>query len=316
MKKCAKNIYYPVLLLVMGILLIVYIYHIFFSSYINVNNVNVHRDTLKDLLAQIENKSVPHPYGKQVNRFLSWEDDSSFLELCGQYGAILRLAAFQTTLPDPLPGEKDNVALAADLLAGAIVLPGDYFSLNQTIGPYNRERGFKDGPAYSGNNVVSAVGGGVCKIATTLYNVAVLANLNILERHVHGMLVPYVPPGQDATIVYGIKDFSFKNNSEYPLVIWADTEGDDLTIAIYGGAYPPKVIWHHELLGWQKRQTIYRNNINLLPGEEKIVIPGADSVTVKSWITIENFDGAPLTKDLGVNYYKPMPQVIEKIFLE
>jgi hypothetical protein len=311
MKKVAKDIFYTALLSGMVIILIGYIHHIFFF-----NNVNVHNETLDDLLTQLEDKSSPHPYGKPVYGFLNWEDDSSFLDLCGQYGAILRMAAFQTTLPDPLPGEKYNVALAADLLAGAVVKPGEFFFLNKVIGSYTRERGFKEGPAYSGNQVVSTVGGGVCKIATTLYNVTVLANLKISERHAHGMLVPYVPPGQDATIVYGVKDFSFRNNTEHPLVIWANTEGDTLTIAIYGSTYPPKVTWHHELLSWQKRHTIYRNNTNLHPGEEQIIIPGADGVTVKSWLTIEYPDGTLITKDLGIDYYKPMPRVVEKIILE
>lgn len=312
MKKVTKDFFYIALLSGMVIILIAYIYHIFFLGKKTVNNVHVHSANLDELLTQDEDKNSSHLYGKPVYGFLSWEDNSSFLELCGQYGTILRMAAFQITLPDPLPGEKSNVILAADLLAGAVVKPGDIFSLNQDVGPYSRERGFKEGPAYSGNNVVSAVGGGVCKIATTLYNVAVLVNLNILERHPHSMLAPYVPPGQDATVVYGVKDFSFKNNTDHNLVIWADTEGDTLTIAIYGGTYPPKVTWHHELLSWQKRHTVYRNNSNLLPGEEKIIIPGSDGVTVKSWLTIEHLDGTILTRDLGIDYYYPMSQVIEK----
>ena len=37
------------------------------------------------------------------------------------------------------------------------------------------------------------------------YNVAVLSNLKIIERHNHSMPVPYVPYGQDATVAYGSK---------------------------------------------------------------------------------------------------------------
>ncbi len=259
-----------------------------------------------------EPESSPVPYGKPVYGSLSWETEAPFREECNKCGVKLRLAAFQIYFPDALPGEKSNVIRAAGLLAGKVVQPAEYFSLNRAIGPYSRERGFVEGPAYSGSYVVSAVGGGVCKVATTLYNAAVAANLQILERHTHSMLVPYVPPGRDATVAYGFKDLSFKNTTEYPLLIWTDTKGTSLTVALYGGAYPPRVIWNHERLGWQKRPTVYHHNPSLKAGEEKIIYPGSDGVTARSWLTILGRDGTTETRDLGVAYYRPMPKVIEK----
>lgn len=259
-----------------------------------------------------EETNFPHPYGRVPEGPLSWEDDPDFLKTCKRHQAILRMSAFQIAFPDPWPGERANVVLAAELLTGIVVQPAQYFSLNQAIGPYSSERGFKEGPAYSGSNIISTVGGGVCKVATTLFNAVVLANLQVLERHPHTMPVPYVPPGQDTTIAYGYKDFSFINNNAYPVVIWAGTKGDTLTVAIYGEELPPPVTWNHEYLGRQKRSTIYRDNPNLAPGEEKIIIYGADGVTVKSWLTIENPDGAPVTLNLGIDYYSPLAQVIER----
>ena len=91
---------------------------------------------------------------------------------------------------------------------------------------------------------------------------------------------------------------------------------DTLTIAMYGSTAPPLVTWRHELLNWQKRPIVYRNNPNLLPGEEKIITSGADSVTVKSWLVIDGFDGTQTTRKMGTSYYSPLPRVIEKIFLD
>lgn len=308
MKKNVKNLFYIALLSGLGVILMYCINHSFFG----ISEIDDHNEALSDLLIQLEDKSCPFSTYKPPLGSLSWENDSSFLEICGKHGATLRLSAFQITMIDPLPGEKHNVALAADLLAGTVVGPGVYFSLNNSIGPYTSERGFEEGLIYSGENLVTAVGGGVCKIATTLYNAALFANLRILERYPHSMLVPYVLPGQDATVAYGARDLSFENNSDDPLVIWSDTRGNTLTIAIYGAKSPSKVTLHHELLSWQKRHTVYRNNSNLLPGEEKIIVKGADSVTVKSWLTIEDPDGTVATKDLGIDRYNPMPKVIEK----
>jgi len=305
LKNLFKNIVMKIIVLELVITLIIGFLIFFKRSNLDKNP----QASLANRVGQLNNL---HQYGRPVSGSLMWEDDKNFQELCAKYKASLRMAAFQTTLPDPLPGEKYNVALAADMLAGTVVNPGEIFSLNLTIGPYTSERGFKEGPTYSGTQVVKTVGGGVCKIATTMYNVAILANLKIVERRAHGMLVPYVPPGQDATVSYGNQDFKFQNDTEHPIIIWADTKGNTLYAAIYGSTRPPKVTWHHEILDRQKTRTIYRNNSNLQAGEEKVIIAGADGLTVRSWLTIEYSNGKSIKKELGIDHYKPMPRVVER----
>lgn len=259
-----------------------------------------------------ELKVSDHPYGKPFIGILPWENNPRFKTRIAGKNMKIRMGAFQTTLPDPLPGEESNVALAADLLAGIIVKPGEVFSMNHKIGPYSRARGFQDGPAYYGAEIIKVTGGGVCKIASTLYNVTTLANLKIIERNPHSMPVPYVPPGQDATVSSSNKDFRFMNNSSGPILIWADTKGNTLYMAIYGGNQPPKVTWRHTILSRKPTRTFYRKNRNLRPGVEKTVIPGADGFVVKSWLTIKYHDGRTEYKNLGVDDYNPLPHVIEK----
>ncbi|NMB41928.1 MAG: hypothetical protein GX996_08335 [Firmicutes bacterium] len=312
--KVARGFLYAVALWGVAVILISYFPSVYYKDKGAADIIDVHGNNLENLLTKLEEHRSPYPYGGAVHGVLDWEDDNNFLKACRRCETRLRMAAFQITLLDILPEEKYNMVLAADLLSGIVVEPGEHFSFNGAIGPYSKERGFKEGPIYSGNSVMMAAGGGVCKVATTLYNVAVLANLDILERHPHSMLVPYVFPGQDATVAYGSLDFSFKNGTDYPLLIWTGTKANTLTVAIYGRSHPPKVAWHHELLSWQKKHTVYRHNPNLSPGEERVVVPGAGSVTVKVWLTIENIDGSSFTKDLGIIYYNPMPKIIEKVF--
>lgn len=254
-----------------------------------------------------------HPYGKPIpeKTRLWWENDPDFQSLCLRHQATVRRGAFQTTLPDPLPGEEHNVQLAASIIAGKVVNPGEVFSTNGAIGPRTTERNFQKGPAYYGSQVIQTVGGGICKIASTLYNVAILADLEIVERWPHSMLVPYVPPGQDATIA-AYKDFRFRNNTGFPLVIWAESKDQTLYIAFYGKERPPKVIWQHEILGRWDYQTIYRKNDQLKPGEERVIIPGAEGMRVRSWLTIEAPTGEKTIKKRGVDYYYPLAQVVER----
>ncbi len=252
-----------------------------------------------------------HPLGRPVRGGLPWEGTEKFARLRKARQTPVRLSAFQTTLPDPLPGEEYNVALAADRLAGTLVGAGRVFSMNQTLGPYTAGRGFRRGPVYVGESVSTTIGGGVCKIATTLYNVAILAGLEILERRAHGMPVPYVPPGQDATVTYGVQDLRFRNGTAAPVMIYADTRGNTLYMAIYGREEPPKVSWHHQILDRKRRSVIRRPNPALPPGRERIALPGADGLTVRSWVTIAYPDGRTAIKRLGVDRYRPMPKVVE-----
>ncbi len=254
----------------------------------------------------------PHRYGRVVTQQLPWELDPGFIKAIHTYNTPIRIAAFQTTLPDPLPGEEYNVSLAARILSGTLLQPGKVFSMNSQIGPYSMKQGFQQGPTYVGPQVFLSTGGGVCKIASTLYNVAILANTTIVERHPHSMLVPYVPAGQDATVYTGVKDFRFKNNYGFPILIWSQTKGNTLFIAFYGLTKPPEIKWRHQILNRQKTYKVYRYNKNLSPGEEKIVVPGADGMLVKSWITITESNGISNEKYLGADYYRPLPYVIER----
>ena len=232
------------------------------------------------------------------------------VEQCRQLDIHRMAVAFRTILPDPLFGEEENIKVAADYLAGTVVAPGQILSLNNIIGPYTTARGYGEGPTYIANRVVGTIGGGVCKIASTLYNAVVAADLKIVERHPHSMLVPYVPPGRDATIAWGGKDFRFKNNRSTPIVLWAESTGSILYIAVYGQFNPPEVAWHHKELHRQPTWTIEQLNSKLPPGMTRR-LDGSDGVTVQTWIEVSYPDKLKDRRPMGTDYYRPMPNIVE-----
>jgi len=240
-----------------------------------------------------------------------WEDDKHFLKAQDRNNTQVLMGAYCSVLLDPLPGEEYNVKLAADALRGKVVEPGEVFSQNQSLGPYTKSRGYREGASYSGGNIVQTEGGGVCKIASTLYNGVILSNLDIIERHNHSMPVNYVPYGQDATVAYGAKDFKFRNNTEAPILIWSEMVGHRLYIALYGQKLPPKVRWDHKIMNVVEAPIYYRENLELQKGEERVIIKGIDGATVESSIVIEHKSGEVETKNLGISHYNPMPHIIE-----
>lgn len=120
-------------------------------------------------------------------------------------------------------GRVQNIILSTKALNNTLLLPGEVLSFNETVGPPTAERGYQLAPIIMGGEVVPGYGGGICQTATTLYNAALKAGLEILERHAHSIPIDYVPPGMDATIAYESLDLKFRNNRLTPIIIkgWA-----------------------------------------------------------------------------------------------
>jgi vancomycin resistance protein YoaR len=243
---------------------------------------------------------------------LPWESDDRFLETIGKYKSIKKLAAYKAELKDPLPGEGDNIELAANKLAGQVVQPGRLFSQNRVLGPYTRQKGYRSGPTYAGTRITTTIGGGVCKVASLLYNLATFSDLQNVRRYPHSMTVPYVPPGQDATVYYGIKDIIFKNTSDNTIIIWAQKVDNTLYMAFYGFYIPPRVRWHHEIIKQLPTYTVYKRNKNLKRGEQRVVLEGGPGIVVNSHVDVQYPDGTTKVFQRGRAYYSPCPRVIER----
>jgi len=130
----------------------------------------------------------------------------------------------------------NNIGIVAEKLNGLIMMPGDEFSYNETIGERTEEAGFKAAPAYDDGQVVYQLGGGICQGSSTLYCTVLNADLEVLNRRCHDFDPGYLPMGLDATVSWGSPDFKFKNSSDYPIRIVAlcDKEEHSLTIEIWG----------------------------------------------------------------------------------
>lgn len=129
---------------------------------------------------------------------------------------------------------KSNLELAAKKINGVIILPGETFSYNQVLGKRTVEAGFREAGAYAGGTVVTAIGGGICQVSSTLYNSVLLSDLEVIARSNHSLPTGYVPVGRDATVSWGGPEFKFKNNRKYPIKIVASTNGKKVTVSIQG----------------------------------------------------------------------------------
>lgn len=129
-----------------------------------------------------------------------------------------------------------NIDLAASRLNGVILLPGETFSYNDTVGPYTKSSGYKDAGTYQNGQSIDATAGGICQLSSTLYWTTLKANLEIVERNKHAFNGGYMPViGTDATVWSNQLDFRFKNDTEYPIKIEAyQDKSHKLHVTIYG----------------------------------------------------------------------------------
>ena len=127
-----------------------------------------------------------------------------------------------------------NLGLACEAIDGVVLLPGESFSYNDTLGERTAAKGYKAAPSYEGGLTVDTLGGGICQVSSTLYYSTLFADLEIVERWNHGYVSSYMDPGMDATVSWGGADFCFANNTDYPIRIKAWRTDGYVNVEIYG----------------------------------------------------------------------------------
>lgn len=165
------------------------------------------------------------------------------------------LSHYSVSLDGLTLAQKKNICLAANRLNNIYIQPKKIFSFNLQTGPRTLENGFLPSRAILENDVIESVGGGICLVASTLYNAVLLADLDVIERKAHSKVVHSVPPGLDSTVWYGINDLKFRNNSSNKMRINTACDYKTLNINIMGSKtqdspliYTKKIIINPHLL--------------------------------------------------------------------
>ncbi|PSR20099.1 MAG: vanomycin resistance protein VanB [Sulfobacillus acidophilus] len=221
-----------------------------------------------------------------------------------------RLATRTTNYFHATPSQAKNIELVATRLNGAVVSAGQIFSYYRQVGPYTQANGYGWGRMFVGDRIVPSIGGGVCQGSSTLYSALLRTGLPIVERHQHGLTVPYLPPGEDATVAEDYLNFRFRNNQSTPILITAAASQRHLTVSIWGARPGPEIVVEHQILDEYPFRTITRTNPRLQPGQTVIEAPGQVGVRVKNWLEIKTAHGTEI-KNLGIDTYRASPRIVE-----
>ncbi len=144
------------------------------------------------------------------------------------------LASYTTRFNPAKRNRTHNLRLAAGYVDKTFIPPSGTFSYNTAIGPRLEKNGYKPAPIFANNEIVQEVGGGICQVATTIYNTALLSGLEIRARMPHSRPVDYAPRGRDATVYYGQQDLKFTNPLPHSIYLRAKVSGNKVTVWVLG----------------------------------------------------------------------------------
>ena len=204
-----------------------------------------------------------------------------------------------------------NISLAAQFFNGTVLMPGEEFSYNGTVGSRQASRGFLPAPAYVSGQTVQEIGGGVCQGSSTIYLAALRANLEITERYPHGYITRYVPDGMDATVYYGVKDFKFKNDTPFPVKIQGSVSGRTLTVNILGTKSDNITVeMTNETVGTTGYNTVYKVDSSLSAGSSRVDVTPYAGYTIKTYRNLYENGKLIDTKLEDTSVYKSRDKVV------
>lgn len=223
-----------------------------------------------------------------------------------------KLSTYTTRYDGGDKNRSTNLEIACEKINDKIILPGETFSYNKTLGARTTTAGYKTAKVYENGAVVDGIGGGICQISSTLYNAVLKANLEIVERRNHQFITSYVPEGRDATVAYGITDFKFKNSRKYAIKIKATALNGVATIDIYGIKEDTEyqITFDTKTISTIPFTTKYTDDNTLPVGTEKIKQKGANGSVTETYI-IKSLNGQVVSNTLlSKDTYSAMPRII------
>ena len=192
-----------------------------------INGFTLDKDSTKEILkesfANLKEETIIEVKGKIVKNEVKYSHLSNVNK---------KVSSFTTYFLNS-GNRGHNISHAASKLNGTILMPGEEFSYLKTVGPYSYANGYRPAPIYLNGVASTANGGGVCQLATTLYNAQLRAGLQTVIRRNHSIAPNYVPKGLDATVYSTTTNYKFKNQYEYPIYIVCYVKGNYLTVDIW-----------------------------------------------------------------------------------
>jgi vancomycin resistance protein YoaR len=198
-----------------------------------------------------------------------------------------------------------NIRKVAEVVNGAIVKPGDTFSLNGFTGPRGLEQGYVESGVIDHGRPAKAVGGGISQFATTLYNATYFAGLEDVTHTEHSYYISRYPEAREATVYEGAIDLQFRNNTNSGILIESFGNSSNVTVRIWG----TKTVDVESVTGDRYAQT-QPESVTLPKGDDCVASKGAPGFTTSNTrIISDRASGNEVYRHTRTVKYDPVPIV-------
>ena len=229
------------------------------------------------------------------------------------YAGINTMLATYSTHFKPWDDNRNaNLRLATSRIHGTVLKPGEVFSYNKSVGHRTQQEGFRMAPVILDGKLVPDWGGGVCQVSSTLYNAALLADLDVVDRSNHGRAIGYVPLGFDATVVDGLIDFQFKNNLKRPVLLYSVITDNELMFSILGNEKdaPPPIELDYVVHKVIEPIEIKQPDPTLEVGKEEVDESPQRGFRVSTY-RIRTINGKQVSQLLATDDYEPVNRIVK-----
>ncbi|OMQ14074.1 vanomycin resistance protein VanB, partial [Modestobacter sp. VKM Ac-2676] len=146
-----------------------------------------------------------------------------------------QVSSFATNFTNAASGT--NIRVVAAEVDGALVRPGETFSLNGYTGPRGTAQGYVPAAVISGGELSQAVGGGISQFATTMFNAVFFAGLEDVYHKPHSFYISRYPAGREATVYEGQIDLKWRNDTDTGIYVQTEWVPGSLTVTFWGTKY-------------------------------------------------------------------------------
>jgi len=153
----------------------------------------------------------------------SWEIDAEMAEFVSEFPTGADNAA-----------RTENIRVGLRYLNGSVVMPGQQFSLAETLAPISTERGYVEAGVIKDGRLVMGMGGGLSQVSTALLNTAWFAGVELNAFTPHSYYISRYPVGREATISVGQIDNVWTNDTSSPVIIQTFIDGDAIVMRFWG----------------------------------------------------------------------------------
>ena len=196
----------------------------------------------------------------------------------------------------------ENIRRVAEQVNGAVVSPGETFSLNGYTGPRGTAQGYVESGIIIDGHSGTAVGGGISQFATTLYNAAYFAGMEDVAHTPHSYYISRYPAGREATVYEGAIDLQFKNTTNTPVRIETSFGGGKITVRFKGVK-----TYNVESVNNGRWATTQPTRMSV--GEDCSPSSGAPGFTTSDTRIIKDLSGREISRETTTTVYDPQPIV-------